>query len=259
MRIIAICNQKGGSGKTTTAVNLAASLGELGRRVLVIDVDPQANASSWLGARDAGKGTYEVLTEGRPLKEIIVNETGAPGVALAPASNWLAGVERALSTVPDGPFRLADAIQAWGDGFDYVLIDTPPTIGLLTTNALISAKEVLIPVEATPLAIDGLAQLIETINQARTPRLNPGLEIAGIVLCRVDARRLKDRGIKEMLEKHFSGQMFKTQIRENTRLAEAPSYAEPINKYDPESYGAADYKSLALELEGQDRGAKDGR
>ena len=242
MRILAITNQKGGSGKTTTAVNLAAALGEKGRRVLLVDLDPQASATAWLGVKDAGRGIYDVFTNNKTIESITLN-TSNTGVDVAPASAWLVGVEKALSGEVGTETLLKRAIGKLKN-YDYVILDCPPSLGLLTINALTAARELLIPVEAHVLALAGLAQLLETMEKVKE-RLNPTLAIAGILACRVDHRTRHAQDIEEQLRKRFGRQVYAATIRENVRLAEAPSFGQAILQYDSNSSGAADYRALA--------------
>jgi chromosome partitioning protein len=246
MRTIAIMNQKGGSGKTTTAVNLAAAIGEKGRKVLVIDMDPQASASLWFGLRDAGKELLEVLTGPGSLADEI-RPTGAPFVYMVPCSTWLASAERALSDVAKPELILRRKLSKLGEGWDYCIIDCPPMMGVLSISALAAATEVLVPVEARVLALAGLGQVLATIDVVRDT-LNPGLTLGGILACRVDRRTTHCGEILEQLQARFPDQMYKTIIRENVRLSEAPSYAKPITLYDKASTGAKDYRDLAAEV-----------
>lgn len=251
MRKIAIANQKGGSGKTTTSVNLAAALGEH-RRVLVIDLDPQHSATAWFGLREPGKGLYGVFVENAGLSEVI-QPTEVPGVDLAPSSPWLVGVERILSGEVGAEQILARHLAKLSPGaWDYVLMDCPPTLGILTINALAAAAEILVPVEAHVMALTGLAQLLHTVNVVKE-RINPDLRVSGILACRVDARTRHAREVVEQLREHNGNVVYQTVIRENIRLAECPSFAQPITKYDPRSSGAADYRSLAQEIIAQEK------
>jgi chromosome partitioning protein len=247
MRKIAIANQKGGSGKTTTSVNLAAALGELARRVLVIDLDPQHSATAWFGVRDSGKGLYGLFVDNGNFSEVI-QATGTPGVDLAPSSAWLMGVERILAgEVGAEQILRRNLAKLPSDQWDYVLIDCPPTLGILTINALAAVEELLVPVEAHVMALSGLAQLLHTVEVVRE-RINPDLKVSGILACRVDARTRHAREVVEQLREHNGEVVYRTVIRENVRLAECPSFAQPITQYDPKSSGAADYRALAEEI-----------
>lgn len=247
MYVLAITNQKGGSGKTTTAVNLAATLAEAGKRVLVIDLDPQASASSWLGSTSPGRGLFEVFTGEGGLADLIQDST-APGVQLVPASPWMVGVDRALAGEVGAELIFRKSLRALPqDRWDLVLLDCAPSLGLLAVSALAACQAVLVPVEARVMALAGLAALVQTLDRVRE-RLNPGLEMAGIVPCRVDSRTRLSTDVVASLRERFGDQVFQTAIRENVRLAEAPSFHKPITLYDPKSVGAADYRALAREL-----------
>lgn len=247
MRTLAIANQKGGSGKTTTAVNLAAALGEKGRRVLVVDLDPQASASNWYGIRDAGRGLLDVFTDNGNLADL-VHVTDAPGVEVVPSSAWLVGVEKALASEVGAETILRQNLARLPPGrWDYVLVDCPPTLGVLTVNALAAVRELVVPVEAHVMALAGLAQLIKTVEMVRE-RLNPALALSGIVACRVDRRTRHSLEVVRELRGRFGNVVYNVVIRENVRLAEAPSFGQPITKYDPRSAGAEDYRALAGEV-----------
>lgn len=253
MRCVAITNQKGGSGKTTTAVNLAAALGEKKRRVLVIDLDPQCSATSWFGLKNADKGIFRVFVENGSVVDI-VSKTNVPNVEIVPASPWLIGAEKALAGEVGAETILRRQVHNLPkDRWDYLLIDCPPALGILTVNALAAVSEVLVPVEAHVLALEGLAQLLQTVDVVRE-RLNPDLEICGILACRVDGRTRHAQEVVEQLQSRFGNLVYKTVIRENVRLAECPSFGKPIMHYDPRSYGAQDYRALALEIIRQERG-----
>lgn len=254
MRQIAVMNQKGGSGKTTSAVNLAAALGEKGKRVLLIDLDPQASASNWFGVKDGGRGLLEVFTDGQPLAPL-VQATCAKGVELVPSSTWLVGVERALASEPGTEAILRRALERLPDRWDLVLVDCPPSLGLLAVAALAACGEVLVPVETRVMALAGLASLVQTVERVRD-RLNPELRIAGLLPCRVDARTRLSHDIVETLRERFGADVFRTVIRENVRLAEAPSFSKPITIYDPRSAGAEDYRDAAAELLKRDKHAQ---
>lgn len=247
MRKIAIVNQKGGSGKTTTSVNLAAALAEAGKKVLLIDLDPQASASMWYGFKDKGKGLFEVLTEEGRIEDTI-EKTMIEHLSMIPSSPLIAGVEKALANEMAAESILKNKIESMeAQDWDYVLMDCPPTLGILSLNALTMAQEVLVPVEAHVMALHGLVQLLKTINLVKQ-RLNPRLEIAGILACRVDYRTKHSQEVLEQLQSRFEGKVCQSVIRENIRLAEAPLHLKPITLYDPHCNGATDYRKLAKEI-----------
>jgi chromosome partitioning protein len=243
MRTIAVTNYKGGSAKTTTTVNLAAALGELGHRVLVIDIDPQGSASAWLGVDGAVDGVAEAIEGRMPLSELLY-ETTAPGVVLVPASPSVVVADPKEETqIALGFMRAMDRLpKIW----DVVVIDCPPTLGYLAIAPLSVCQEVLIPVEARVLAVTGLTGLLQTMDRIRR-RLNPGLRLAGVVACRVN-RTSHARAIVERLAEEFPESFMTTTIRESIRLAEAPSFQLPITLFAPSSTGAKDYRDLANEL-----------
>lgn len=247
MKTFAVMNQKGGTAKTTTVVNLAAALGELGKRVLVVDLDPQANASAWLGYPDSPdeRGLFEVLTAQQPLAEVI-RPTEVKGVDIAPSSSWLVSAERALLGQKSGELNLRRALAAQPAKWDFILIDCPPSLGLLAVSALAAAEQVLVPVEAKVMALAGLASLVRTVETAKE-RLNPELELTAILACRVTQTKLA-REVIEQLGKTFRGRVLKTVVRENIRVAEAWSHGVPVTTYAPRCNGSQDYRAVAEEL-----------
>ena len=251
MRTVAVVNQKGGSGKTTTTVNLGAALGEKGKQVLVVDLDPQASASDWLGVKDGGRGLLDLFTGDVGLPAL-VRPTGAMNVSVVPSSAWLVGVEKALAAEVGAEAILRRKIEHLSTKWDYVLLDCPPSLGIVTVNALTAAHEVLVPVEAHVMALKGLAQLLKTVDAVKE-RLNHRLHLSGIVACRVDLRTRHALDVVENIRSHFGDLVFRTVVRENVRLAEAPSFASPITVYDAKSAGAEDYRALALEVIQQEK------
>lgn len=246
MKIVTVAMQKGGSGKTTTTVNLAAALAEKGVRVLVVDVDPQSNATSWLGIKDAGKGIFSCLCENGSIKECL-RHSETERVDVIPSSPWLVGAERVLVDEVGAETMLRRKLKTLAESYDVALIDTPPTLGMLTIGALVAANEVLVPVEAHVMALNGLTQLLETVETVKD-RINENLSIIGILACRMDSRTKHSLEIVGELRRRFHDETFSTVIRENIRLAEAPSFGQPITSYDNKSAGAEDYRSLALEV-----------
>jgi chromosome partitioning protein len=244
-RIYALANQKGGVGKTTTAINLAACLAEAGQRALVVDLDPQANATSGLGARANGVSSYDLL-DGAPLAEL-ARPTRFPNLALVPAKPDLAGAVVELARRDDADRYLADALaDATGD-WDFVFLDCPPSLGPLTVNALAAADRVLVPVQAEYYALEGLAQLVESVNLIRT-RLNPRLRIGGVLLTMVDGRTRLAADVSDEVRRHFGDLVFSTVVPRSVRLAEAPSHGLPVIAYDRRSPGADAYWKVAMEL-----------
>lgn len=247
MKIIAVANQKGGTAKTSTAVNLAAALGEAKHKTLVIDLDSQANASSWLGVSDGGRGLLDALVGNVNLLDL-VRTSSAPGVDLVASSTWLASADKALASEVGAEMIFAKAIEGLPkDRWEFVLIDCPPALGLLSISALVAAREVLVPVEAHVLPLAGLAALTETVSRV-CQRLNPQLTLSAILPCRVNARTNLCKEVVERLRTKFGDLVFKAVVRENVRLAEAPSFQQPITLYDPKGPGAADYRAVAKEL-----------
>jgi chromosome partitioning protein len=244
-RIYALANQKGGVGKTTTAINLAACLAEAGQRALVVDLDPQANATSGLGARANGVSSYDLL-DGAPLAELAMH-TRFPNLDLVPAKPDLAGAVVELARRDDADRYLAEALaNATGD-WDFVFLDCPPSLGPLTVNALAAADRVLVPVQAEYYALEGLAQLVESVNLIRT-RLNPRLRIGGVLLTMVDGRTRLAADVSEEVRRHFGDLVFSTVVPRSVRLAEAPSHGLPVIAYDRRSPGADAYWKVAMEL-----------
>jgi chromosome partitioning protein len=247
-RVIAIANQKGGVGKTTTTINLGASLAELGLRTLIIDLDPQGNASTGLGIENRGleASMYHVLMHDVPL-ENCVEPTAVKGLFVAPASLDLAGAEIELVPAFSRETRLKRAIDTVLDDYDYVLIDCPPTLGLLTVNGLAAATEVLVPIQCEYYALEGLGQLLRNVDLVKR-NLNPTLEVSTIVCVMYDARtKLADQVVNEVRD-HFGERVLRTVVPRSVRLSEAPSFGQPITVFDPRSRGALAYRDVAKEV-----------
>lgn len=246
MTIIAVANQKGGVGKTTTTINLGAYLGKMGQRVLLVDLDPQGNSSSGLGVDKSQLTTslYDVLVAGQPASEQIV-QTKFQNLAILPTAPVLAAAEVELASMPQREFRLKQALTQLD--FDIILIDCPPSLGLLTLNGLVAADRVLIPVQSEYYALEGLGQLLATITRVRQA-LNPNLALLGVVIT-MHARRMSLSGqVEQELRAHFGTNLLESTIPRNIRLAEAPSHGAPISQYDRFSKGAQSYKKLAKEV-----------
>jgi chromosome partitioning protein len=248
-RIYTLANQKGGVGKTTTVINLGAYLAQMGQRVLVIDLDPQANATSSLGVdkRAVLGSTYDALLNGDvPVSSILFNERLQ--LALLPSSPSLAGAEIELVEESSREFRLRGALESVDGKYDYILIDCPPSLGILTVNGLIAARDgVLVPVQCEYLALEGLGQLTQTIERVQSA-LFPGLRVRGVILTMFDPRTRLSADVVREVNNHFPGQVFKSIVPRSIRLAEAPSYGLPISSYSPSSVGANAYAALAKEL-----------
>ena len=247
-KIIAIANQKGGVGKTTTSINLAASLGVLEQKVLLIDADPQANASSGLGidVDNVEIGTYQILEHSNTPEEAII-KSSAPNVDVIPAHIDLVAIEIELVDKENREYMLKQALASVKDKYDYIIIDCAPSLGLLTLNALTSADSVVIPIQCEYFALEGLGKLLNTIKSVQKIH-NPDLDIEGLLLTMYDSRLRLSNQVVEEVQKHFNNMVFETIIQRNTKLSEAPSYGESIINYDATSRGAANYLSLAHEI-----------
>jgi chromosome partitioning protein len=247
-RTVAVANQKGGVGKTTTAVNLGAALALAGHRVLLIDVDPQASATTGLGHPRLGPEStvYELLLGGRAAQEV-VRPTKIEGLDVIPSTRDLVGAEIELVSLPDREHRLWTGLADVRDQYAFVLIDCPPSLNLLTVNALRAADGVLVPLQAEYYALEGLTALLETIARVREV-LNPGLGVDGLVLTMFDGRNSLARQVQDEVRTHFGAQVFQTVIPRNVRLSESPSHGLPVLLYDPTSRGAQAYRALAQEV-----------
>ncbi len=247
-RIIAVANQKGGVGKTTTAVNLAASLAAAERRVLAVDSDPQGNLTSGLGrkTRESRPSLYEALIEQRPVEELVIT-TDLEHLQLVPSDRNLTGAEVELVSVIAREYRLKEALAPIAGRYDYVIVDCPPSLGLLTLNALTAAQTVLIPLQCEYFALEGISELSATLQRVKRV-LNPELEIEGVLLTMVDERTNLTQQVITEIRSHFKDKVFTTQVPRSIRLAEAPSFGQPVILYDIRSKGAEAYLQLAREL-----------
>jgi len=247
-RIIAIANQKGGVGKTTTAVNLSACLAKMEKKVLLIDIDPQGNATSGLGidVKNIEKSVYDVLINSESLKET-VKETEYKNLDVCPSSPSLSGAEVELVTVMGREYQLKSAVDEIRDSYDYILLDCPPSLGLVTLNALTACDSVLVPIQCEYYALEGLSSLTGTIKRVKKV-LNPKIEIEGVLLTMFDARTNLAIQVVDEVKKYFPEKVYKTIIPRNVRLSEAPGFGQPIIVYDPASKGSESYIDLAEEL-----------
>ena len=258
-RVVVVANQKGGVGKTTSAVNIAAALAQFGQRVLLIDLDPQGNASTALGVehRRGVPSTYDVVVEGAPLADVATACPDVSGLLVVPATIDLAGAEIELVSMVARESRLLRAIaahpqigsqaEAGEDRFDYVFIDCPPSLGLLTLNALVAAAELMIPIQAEYYALEGLGQLLETVEMVRK-HLNQRLEVSTILVTMYDSRTRLASGVADEVREHFGDQVLRTTIPRSVRVSEAPSYGQSVMTYDPGSSGALCYLEAAREI-----------
>lgn len=246
--VIAIINQKGGVGKSTTAINLAASLGDLGKRVLVVDFDPQGNASSGFGVDkdELEQDVYDALMNDVPIGDVIV-PSPVEGVDIAPATIQLAGAEIELVSVMARESVLRYVLESVRESYDYIFIDCPPSLGLLTVNSLVAADSLLIPIQCEFYALEGLSKLLESMRMVKG-RLNPTLDVFGVVMTMFDVRTTLSRQVVDEVRDYFGDKVFNTVIPRNVKLSEAPSHGLPINLYDARSKGAIAYAELAQEV-----------
>ncbi len=245
-RITAFANQKGGVGKTTSAVNIAASVGALGKKVLLCDFDPQGNASSGVGVeKNAELSTYDVLLGTNPYE--IIRKTDYEGLDVMPASINLAGAELEIADEQKREYKLKNVLDTLRHEYDYIFIDCPPSLGLLTINALCAADGVIVPMQCEYFALEGLSQLSQTISIVRK-KYNPSLELDGIVITMFDGRLNLSLQVLEEIKRYFPGKIYRTPVPRNVRLSEAPSYGMPVRYYDKSSKGAAAYNDIAKEI-----------
>lgn len=251
-KIITVCNQKGGTGKTTSAINVATYLALAGKKVLLVDLDPQANATSGVGINrhQITKSTYHILLEELDVKETL-QETAIKNLLLAPSNLDLTGAEVELVSALGREYRLKKALAKEKENFDFIIIDAPPSLGLLTINALCSADSVLIPVQCEYYALEGVTQLIHTIELVRN-NLNPDLQIEGVVLTMADFRTNLTKEVMQEVRNYFKGKVYETVIPRSIRLTEAPSFGKPVALYDKDSIGAQKYEELTREILGSE-------
>jgi chromosome partitioning protein len=242
-KVISISNHKGGVGKTTSALNIGAGLTKLGKKVLLIDLDPQANLSQSLGIVEPERTIYGALRGDYNLQPIEV----VTGLSIVPSTLDLSGAEIEMSGEAGREYILKELIEPIRDSYDYILIDSPPSLGLLTINAFTASDKILIPLQAQYLALQGLTKLIEVVDKIQK-RLNKDLKLGGVFITQYDNRKVLNRDVAETIEKHFKNQVFNTKIRDNVALAEAPAQGVDIFRYNPKSYGAEDYLALSNEI-----------
>jgi len=242
-KVISLSNHKGGVGKTTSTINIGAGLNSLKKKVLLIDLDPQANLSQSLGIEEPGKTIYGALKGEYKLEPLEI----IPGLDLIPSTLDLSGAEVELSGEPGREYILKELIDPLRGSYDYILIDSPPSLGLLTINAFTASDEVYIPLQAQYLALQGLTKLMEVIDKIKS-RLNKTLKVGGVFVTQYDNRKVLNRNVVETIKSHYKDQVFKTAIRDNIALAEAPTQGLDIFRYNPKSYGAEDYLSLCKEM-----------